>query len=174
MMRRIFIIAAAAAFLAGCRNDAPKESAASIQPEEWVYARFPSDLGPALLDVSDYPPAVQQDYKLFLAACSSCHSPARALNAPLVKESDWKRYIHRMHVKMDRKGLVLKPEQERRIVNFLTYDSRKRKLENRQEFELVTEMMKQLYEDVENERRNLIYETALDAPKKETPYVGVK
>ena len=111
----ILILTAA---LAGCRADGLKEAAVGQGVSaEWFNAKYPSDLGPGLVDVREYPVEMKDNYRLFLAVCSACHTPARALNSPYASEFDWKRYVHRMHVKVSNLGFVLSPEQEKRIVN---------------------------------------------------------
>jgi hypothetical protein len=82
------------------------------------------DKGPAKIDVSTYPPALQNTYKtLFLKKCNDCHTVARAINSEFVLEDEWERYIKRM---MRRSGKIT-PEEGKQIFEFLVYDSKTRK-----------------------------------------------
>jgi hypothetical protein len=82
------------------------------------------DKGPAKIDVSTYPPALQNTYKtLFLKKCNDCHTVARAINSEFVLEDEWERYIKRM---MRRSGKIT-PEEGKQIFDFLVYDSKTRK-----------------------------------------------
>ncbi len=137
-------------------------------------AKFPSDLGFSTIDVSAYPRDIQEDYKIFLAVCSSCHTPARAINAPMTSEQDWKRYVHRMHVKIERRGYLLGKEDEEKIVAFLKYDSKIRKIDRKSEFASQQEALGVIFGQISKERERLSREEINRLPKKETPYVGVK
>jgi len=49
---------------------------------------YPNDAGPATIDVSSYPPEIQDTYKnLFLVKCSRCHQTSRPLNSQFVEPS---------------------------------------------------------------------------------------
>src|ERR1019366_10206865 len=75
-------------------------------------ATRPADLGPATIDVSNYPSEQQQNYKLFLEKCSRCHTPARPINSKIVTREDWEHFVNLMHARfLDRKmGPVWKME----------------------------------------------------------------
>ncbi|MBI2119226.1 MAG: hypothetical protein HYT97_06335 [Elusimicrobia bacterium] len=137
-------------------------------------AHFSYDLGPATVDVSSYPLNIQESYKLFLAVCSSCHTSSRPLNSPYIKAYDWKRFIKRMHIKMGTRGYALDPKEEKRIVEFLVYDSKIRKIDKKDEFDAKAQELNKLFEEVSKERDSLKEKETLGLPKKETPYVGVK
>ena len=85
---------------------------------------FPADRGSATIDVSKYPEVQQQDYKLFLAKCSTCHTTARAVNASYVLPKEWKSCVARMQ-KMP--GAGINASMAKRIAAFLSYDSAARK-----------------------------------------------
>jgi hypothetical protein len=54
------------------------------------------DKGPATINVSPYPAAIQQDYAVFTQKCSQCHKLSRPINSDFVLPDEWSRYIHRM------------------------------------------------------------------------------
>lgn len=160
----------------GCNGKSEEPTPISSTPfsEHELSARFPYDLGPATVDVSNYPKEIQQDYKLFLAVCGSCHTSARPLNAPYIKALDWKRYVHRMHIKMQGRGISLDHGMEKKIIEFLVYDSKVRKVDGKKQFQAKQKELAKLFEEVVKEQDRLILEETLKKPKKETPYVGVK
>ena len=53
---------------------------------------LPQDKGPAKIDVSTYPPAQQQGYKVFAEKCAKCHTIARPINTTMTKD-EWERYV---------------------------------------------------------------------------------
>ena len=57
-------------------------------------ARF--EKGPATINVSTYPAAIQQDYEVFTQKCSQCHKLSRPINSDYALPDEWSRYIHRM------------------------------------------------------------------------------
>jgi hypothetical protein len=48
------------------------------------------------VDVSNYPPDIQQAYEVFAQRCSRCHTLARPLNARITDPQHWVRYVARM------------------------------------------------------------------------------
>jgi hypothetical protein len=82
------------------------------------------DKGPAKIDVSKYPKEIQPAYKLFLAKCGKCHTPARAINCDYALEDEWERYVKRM---MRRAGSFISTEEGKQIYEFLVYDAKTRK-----------------------------------------------
>ena len=50
------------------------------------------------LDVSQYPPDIQDAYKVFAVRCSRCHTLARPLNARIRDPQQWVRYVQRMRL----------------------------------------------------------------------------
>jgi hypothetical protein len=124
MIRRLSaVLAMLAALAAGCSNKPapPAVAEASARPP------FYYDLGATSIDVSAYPPDQRGNYKLFVSACATCHTPARPINAPIIGEEAWTQYVRRMHVKMVNNGIALSQTDEGRILSFLTYDSKARK-----------------------------------------------
>lgn len=174
--KELALVLLASAVLAGCSRQSSQETGSTSQGMTWteLAARFPGDLGPGTVDVSGYPQGIQENYKFFLAVCSSCHGAARPLNAPISNASDWKRYVHRMHVKLENRGFLLSKEDEKRILKFLVHDSKARKIDRKQEFDAQQEALRTVYRQMEDERNKLIERETRNLPKKETPFVGVK
>jgi hypothetical protein len=78
---------------------------------------FAADKGPDKVDVSAYPAEVQEDYKMFAAKCSKCHTLARPINTDLTADA-WKMYVKRMSNKPDS---GISPDQGKRIYSFLKF-----------------------------------------------------
>jgi hypothetical protein len=78
------------------------------------------DKGPATINVSGYPAAIQQDYAVFTQKCSQCHKLSRPINSDFVLPSEWSRYIHRM---MSKPGSGIDSGSGAKIYDFLVYDS---------------------------------------------------
>jgi hypothetical protein len=115
-------------------------------PKQERGAKFPSDLGPATIDVSRYPAYQQESYRMFLRTCSVCHSPARAINSPLITYDNWSRYVHRMHLKAQ--GQLLTAEDAKRLIDFLAYDSHQRKVLHAPEFQALQRRLNARFERV--------------------------
>ena len=99
-------------FLSGCKKAQDQGPTAKFSTEQ-LKARFYYDLGDATVDVSKYPEDIQRKHKTFLAICSVCHTSARALNAPYLSAADWKRFMHRMHLRMENSEISLNKKQEK-------------------------------------------------------------
>jgi hypothetical protein len=127
----------------------------TLKPPRRKAVLFPSDLGAETLDVSGYPERLQRIYSEILPKkCMSCHSLARAFNAPLVELDEheealerkahpelfepeilrsgpetWKIYIKRMFMRPPCCGScgVWSMDDIRQVHDFLRYDSRVRK-----------------------------------------------
>lgn len=82
------------------------------------------DKGPAKIDVSKYPPDMKDRYKVFIAKCGKCHTPARAINCEFVLDDEWERYVKRM---MNKSGTFISADEGKAIYEFLVYDSKTRK-----------------------------------------------
>lgn len=164
-----------ALILSACGSDSPLETESSFTKEQ-LEARFYFDLGPAAIDVSSYPKEQKENYKLFLRLCSQCHSPARAINSPVVRRDDWKRYIRRMHERGESAGwLGSVPESSfGRLLDFLAYDSDVRKVRRRAEFEKLTGEFKSLFVRVRAEKRRLGLKSDREHVRQPAPYVGDK
>jgi hypothetical protein len=83
---------------------------------------FPADRGTNFIDVSNYPPEMQERYKLFERKCSRCHTLARPINSTFVGEA-WRKYVYKM---MRKPGSGLTPKTADTIIEFLIYDSQVR------------------------------------------------
>lgn len=160
--------------LASCGKERRDEVMNGGMTQAELAARFPADLGPGTVDISKYPENIRRDYKLFLSVCSACHTPARPLNSPVASRADWKRFVHRMHVKMDNRGYILDKADEVKIVEFLAYDSKVRKIDDKENFKRQQDALEIVFQQVLDERSRLIEEQTKRLPVKETPYVGVK
>lgn len=124
--------------------------------KEQLSARFHYDLGPAEVDVSSYPKKQQQNYQVFKRTCSQCHSLARPINSPLAKREDWGRYVRRMHLHTKvRAGTQISKEEAGAIVDFLAYDSKRRKLDQKPDFEARDLELRALFEEVKKERMRI-------------------
>jgi len=84
---------------------------------------FPADNGVNFVDVSNYPPKIQEYYQLFANKCSRCHTLARPINSEFERH-EWKEYVRRM---MRKPGSGLTPKTAAQISEFLVYDDRVRK-----------------------------------------------
>ncbi|HHT9121026.1 MAG TPA: hypothetical protein ACFYD3_10855 [Candidatus Hypogeohydataceae bacterium YC41] len=85
------------------------------------------DLGPEMVDISQYPPEIQADYKVFATKCGKCHTLARPLNSPYCTAEEWNNYVNKM---MRKPGSGITPVEGKQIFDFLVYDSKVRKLSN--------------------------------------------
>jgi len=102
---------------------------ANYSPE--MIAAF--DKGPAKIDVSSYPPELQQAYQVFTKKCGVCHSVARAINVDFVLESDWEADVNDMTA---RSGKLINSDEAKQIYDFLVYDSKVRKADLYQQRQL--------------------------------------
>ncbi len=80
--------------------------------------------GPAAVNVSKYPAAIQQDYEVFTQKCSQCHKLSRPINSDYALPDEWSRYVHRM---MSKPGSGIDGGVGKKIYEFLVYDSSVRK-----------------------------------------------
>jgi mono/diheme cytochrome c family protein len=120
-------------------------------------AVFYADLGPEEIDVSSYPVEQQKNYRLFLSACSQCHTPARAINSPVASKESWRSYVSemRMHDKFSGSS-ELSEEKARAVIDFLAYDGLRRKIEKRAEFDALSRRLQRRYwETIEERMRRL-------------------
>jgi hypothetical protein len=78
---------------------------------------FAADKGPDKVNVSTYPAEVQEDYRMFAAKCSKCHTLARPINTDLTVDA-WKMYVKRMSNKPDS---GISQDQGKQIYSFLKF-----------------------------------------------------
>ncbi len=90
---------------------------------------FPAK-GPAAINVSRYPPGIQENYRIFSQKCSQCHDLSRPLNASYVLPDEWSSCLKRMrrHSQAD-----ISPAEEKKLYDFLIYDSSIRKKDKLEE-----------------------------------------
>lgn len=74
---------------------------------------------PNTIDVSGYPPDMQQRYALFVHKCSRCHALARPIDAHVGK-AGWSSYVARMSRVP---GAGISADEQREIAAFLEYHS---------------------------------------------------
>lgn len=135
---------------------------AKVRPESLLRELGPdedtlyySDLGPAAIDVSGYPLQQRENYRLFERACSQCHTAARAINAPTVSRAFWQFYMSGMSTRSRvRTGAVapITREESEAIMDFLEYDARERKVRRADDFDALTEALKERHQRVIDER----------------------
>lgn len=92
--------------------------------------QLPEDLGPAEIDVSDYPAELQKTYREVLVPFfSKFGGTARVINSPLVTSDEWKKEIERIRTRPPCCGACpyLNLEDARALRKFLVYDSGRRK-----------------------------------------------
>lgn len=70
------------------------------------------------VDVSKYPPEIQEAYRVFSLRCSRCHTLARPLSARIHDPQHWIRYVRRMR-RMPGSGID--QSNGDRILSFLLY-----------------------------------------------------
>ncbi len=80
--------------------------------------------GPATIDVSKYPQAIQDNYEVFAEKCAQCHKLSRPINSDYATPEEWSRYIKRM---MHKPGSGISAGEGKKIYEFLVYDSSIRK-----------------------------------------------
>ena len=112
-----FLAVAAFAAVLALRAD---EDVQALSKEQ--LAQF--DKGRTSIDVSAYPPGIQENYTVFRQKCSLCHTLSRPINCGFALPDEWSRYIKRM---MHKPGSNISPGQAKKIYEFLAYDSSIRK-----------------------------------------------
>ena len=127
--------------------------AAGKLTERELNARFYYDLGPDQIDVSAYPADHQERYTLFADKCAQCHTLARPINSPLAKREDWRRYVNRMHIKAAASSKKeISADDRSKIVDFLVYDSKIRKIDSKADFAQQVTALKARFEKMKTER----------------------
>ncbi|MBI4347659.1 MAG: cytochrome c, partial [Elusimicrobia bacterium] len=138
-------------------------------------ARFYYDLGPDTVDVAGYPESAKKGYAVFRAACSRCHSPARALNTPLTRREDFERFLKRMHVKTaSRKGSEFSKQDAAAILEFLTHDAKVRKVDGKEAFQRQAADLQSRFKALEVERAERLRKEGKQRVKTPAPYTGAK
>jgi len=70
------------------------------------------------VDVSKYPPEIQEAYEVFAVRCSRCHTLARPLSARISDPQHWIRYVNRMRLQP---GSGIDAKNGEIILRFLLY-----------------------------------------------------
>lgn len=164
------------AVLAACRPSPAPEPEPSKFSLQQLQARSYADLGPDAVDASAYPEKAREGYPVFVQVCSQCHTLARALNSHEAARSDWEQHVRRMHEKTLVYGwwTDFGKRDAEKILDFLTHDSKVRKLDDKAGFEAETARLKELFKEVEAERSRLQLEEGRRDAKPAAPYVGAK
>ncbi len=163
-MKNLLLIATLASLTVSCRPTPEPEPVTRFSLTE-LQARFPADLGPDTINVADYPVGQQANYRLMGLVCSQCHTLARVINHPTSTRADWKRLIERMHGKTVLHGWwtdFAKSDAER-VLSFLEYDSKIRKIDQKQTFDHAQSELNAFFAEVQAERKR--YNQALDRTK---------
>lgn len=113
---------------------------------------FYADLGRDSINVSSYPQQQKKEYAVFRQACSKCHTLARAINSPTVSRQAWEYYVIKMRMWMDPHHPRYTHEEADQIVDFLTYDSKVRKVDRRSDFDAMTRKLQIRFSDTINAR----------------------
>ncbi len=90
----------------------------------------PEDLGPAQIDVSDYPPEYQKTYReVFVPFFTKYGGTARMVNSPLVTAEEWRKEIDRIRTRPPCCAACpfLSLNDARALYKFMVYDSGRRK-----------------------------------------------
>jgi hypothetical protein len=70
------------------------------------------------VDVSKYPPEIQEAYEVFAVRCSRCHNLSRPLDARITDPQHWVRYVNRMRLQP---GSGIDAQNAKIILRFLLY-----------------------------------------------------
>lgn len=115
-------------------------------------ALFYSDMGPETVDVSTYPDEHKRGYAVYANVCSRCHTLARSINSPYVGRGWWEFYITSMRVRAKFHDDPLSAKDVRTILDFLEYDSNRRKVVYAVEFEKTKIELKRRFDLALDER----------------------
>jgi hypothetical protein len=165
------------AVVAACRPSGSGPSGSGrFTDRQLQEVRFPADLGPDSIDVSRYTPEHQAAYTVFADKCSRCHSLARAINAPLITEADWTRFVYRMHGRSQEKfeEPLLTEAEAKKVISFLAYDAHERKAKRATEFVRNQKNLKEEYEELQAERFQAQMKDGQEKARETAPYVGDK
>lgn len=143
------------------------------RPEDYLPAKltdrqketlFYSDLGPDVIDVSQYPAQQKFNYAVYAHACSQCHTLARSINAPAVSRKFWNFYMLSMRWRnWHSRNPSFTKEERRAVLDFLDYDSHARKVSREKEFDALTRELKRRYNALMDQRMKRLSQD--DQPK---------
>jgi hypothetical protein len=171
-MKKRVVLLVGCVILGACSRGKPEATAPRFSLSQ-LAAVMPADLGASALDVSAYPQEQQGHYRLFAARCSQCHTLARAINSSFVTREDWNRYVERMHarlpverarmpdggevrlVRRGEKGFrgVIPASEIPKIIDFLAYDSKVRKIDHAQAFQVEQTRLSRLFAEIQKEKQ---------------------
>jgi hypothetical protein len=116
-------------------------------PERIPQTLYYTDLGPDSIDVSDYPAQQKYNYEIFQRQCGRCHTLARAVSSPIQSRAYWHFHMIRMslHSRFNREGKI-PPAEMKAMLDFLDYDTRVRKVQDKKRFDDRTEELKRRFE----------------------------
>mgnify|MGYP001603966061 CR=1 FL=1 len=114
-------------------------------PEALYYA----DLGPDTIDVTGYPAQQKYNYAIYQRQCSRCHTLARSINSSHQSRIYWHLHLLRMSVRsrLGGKGRI-PPGDTKAMLDFLDYDAQLRKVQNKKDFEALTEELKNRFDPI--------------------------
>jgi hypothetical protein len=149
-------------------STAPREAPPAVPPtpeERLKTAEFYSDLGPDAIDVSRYPAQQKYNYQVFARVCSSCHTLARAVNAPVVGRRWWEFYMLGMRARGTFRGVRMSRAEAKSILDFLAYDAKVRKVARRAQFDAETDQLKARFDAEVDARMNRLQNELPPAPR---------
>ncbi|MBI2385538.1 MAG: hypothetical protein HYV14_05950 [Elusimicrobia bacterium] len=120
---------------------------AALPPaEELPRTLYYADLGPDSIDVSAYPAQQRYNYGFFRLQCARCHTLARAVNSPVQSRAYWHFHMIRMslHSRLQSEGPI-PADQMKAMLDFLEYDARVRKVDDKKRFDERTEELKRRF-----------------------------
>lgn len=133
--------------------------------EAEMKALYYYDLGPAEIDVSEYPKDQQANFAVFGKACAQCHTLARAVNSPRRSRTAWHYYIYRMRLRQKFKsGTGFTKKEAKMILDFLAYDSQVRKVKRKDDFKAHSRDLEKRFNRILQERMSRLQEGARLAP----------
>jgi cytochrome c5 len=160
-MKNTIAIALAAGLAVSCKP-APEPEPVSKFSLTQLAAKRAADLGADFVNVSDYPEAQQKNYRVFSLVCAQCHTLARPINSRIVKRADWDRIMRRMHGKTVVYGwwTDFAKTDAKKILDFLEYDGKRRKIDDKAAFEKYVGELEALFLEVQAEQKR--YKEAMD------------
>lgn len=135
--------------LALSTSTAPGAPAATTPPASLPDTLYYADLGPDEIDVAAYPLEQRRAYALFREACAGCHTLARAVNSPVESRLYWRFHLDRMNLHSRfRHRKTLTADEKKSLLDFLEYDARVRKVQDKQRFDEQTEELRRRFEPI--------------------------
>lgn len=143
--------------------------------KEQLEAKYYYDLGPSEINVSEYPEAQKANYQLFVKTCSQCHTLARPINSPYTAWQDWRRYITRMQERTKvHPAAKISKKNAKQIADFLSFDAHIRKEDKKEEFEVLTDRLKELFKEIQMQHEEVQKKKSEKGARPSPPYTGDK